>query len=74
VTRDVDASGRRTSEKPRLATITAGIGVFVGVAHLYGPTEQQLVRIFETFHENWDNADRLAATLKHFHAWGRKLK
>ncbi|MBU6398907.1 MAG: hypothetical protein KGS61_01185 [Verrucomicrobia bacterium] len=42
------------------------------VAHLYGLTEAQLVHIFETFHEGWDHADRLDATLKHFHAWARK--
>jgi hypothetical protein len=39
------------------------------VAHLYGLTEKQLVHIFETFHEGWDHAERLGATLKHFHAW-----
>jgi len=43
------------------------------VAHLYGLTEQQLVHIFETFHEGWDYADRLEATLKHFHAWKKRL-
>jgi len=44
------------------------------VAHLYGLTEQQLVHIFETFHEGWDYAGRLEATLGHFHAWAKKLK
>ncbi|MBM3335982.1 hypothetical protein FJY63_15090 [Candidatus Sumerlaeota bacterium] len=44
------------------------------VAHLYGLTEPQLVHIFETFHEGWDYADRLEATLKHFHVWAGKLK
>ncbi len=43
------------------------------VAHLYGLTEKQLVHIFETFHEGWDYADRLAATLKHFHGWKKRL-
>jgi hypothetical protein len=43
------------------------------VAHLYGLTEQQLVHIFETFHEGWAYADRLEATLKHFHAWEKRL-
>ena len=38
------------------------------VAHLYGLTERQLVHISETFHEGWDYAERLAATLEHFHA------
>jgi hypothetical protein len=44
------------------------------VAHLYGLTEQQLVHIFETFHEGWDYAERLDATLKHFRAWAKKAK
>ncbi len=44
------------------------------VAHLYGLTERQLVHIFETFHKAWDFADRLKATLKHFHTWERKSK
>ena len=43
------------------------------VAHLYALTEPQLVHIFETFHEGWDYADRLEATLKHFHAWKKRL-
>ncbi len=43
------------------------------VAHLYGLTEPQLVHIFETFHEGWAYADRLEATLKHFHAWAKEL-
>lgn len=42
------------------------------VAHLYGLTERQLLHLFETFHEGWDYQDRLEATLKHFHAWGKK--
>jgi hypothetical protein len=42
------------------------------VAHLYGLSESQLTHIFETFHEGWDYADRLKATLKHFHAWEKK--
>jgi hypothetical protein len=28
-----------------------------------------LVHIFETFHEGWDYAVRVEATLKHFRAW-----
>jgi hypothetical protein len=36
------------------------------VAHLYGLAEAQLVHIFETFHQGWDFADRLKATVKHF--------
>jgi hypothetical protein len=43
------------------------------VAHLYGLTDPQLVHIFETFHEGWDYNDRLKATLKHFHAWKKRL-
>lgn len=39
------------------------------VAHLYGLTEPQLVRIFETFHEGWDYEERLRATLRHFRTW-----
>jgi hypothetical protein len=42
------------------------------VAHLYGLSESQLTHIFETFHEGWDYADRLKATLKHFHNWSKK--
>ncbi len=36
------------------------------VAHLYGLSEQQLVHIFETFHEGWDYHPRLEAVLNHF--------
>lgn len=43
------------------------------VAHLYNFTEAQLVHIFQTFHEGWDYADRLEATLKHFNAWKKRL-
>ena len=39
------------------------------VAHLYGLSEAHLTHIFETFHEGWDPADRLEATLEHFRAW-----
>lgn len=42
------------------------------VAHLYGLSESQLTHIFETFREGWDYADRLKATLTHFHAWEKK--
>ncbi len=39
------------------------------VAHLYGLSERQLVHVFETFHEGWDYADRLEATLGHYRRW-----
>jgi len=39
------------------------------VGHLYGLSEPQLRHIFETFHEGWDYATRLEATLKHFRTW-----
>jgi len=42
------------------------------VAHLYGLTEKQLLHLFETFHEGWDYAPRLAAVLKHFHTWAKR--
>jgi Eco57I restriction-modification methylase len=42
------------------------------VAHLYGLTESQLTHIFETFHEGWDCAPRLQATLKHFRNWEKR--
>lgn len=42
------------------------------VAHLYGLTESHLRHIFETFHEGWEYQMDLDATLKHFHAWGRR--
>ncbi|MFQ3596120.1 MAG: hypothetical protein SNJ63_08400, partial [Sphingomonadaceae bacterium] len=38
------------------------------VAHLYGLTADQLTHIFETFHEGWDYAPRLAAVMRHFEA------
>jgi hypothetical protein len=38
------------------------------VARLYGLTAGQLRHIFETFHEGWDYADRLGATMSHFQA------
>ncbi|MBI1900484.1 MAG: hypothetical protein HYS13_05130 [Planctomycetia bacterium] len=56
------------------------------VAHLYGLEERHLAHIFETFHEKWqpgtscdhptlgDYNARLAATLRHFRAWGGRLK
>lgn len=40
------------------------------VARLYGLNEQQLVHLFETFHEGWDYGPRLEAVLRHFRAWG----
>ena len=39
------------------------------VAHLYGLSEQQLIHIYETFHEGWDYQTRLDGVLRHFHAW-----
>lgn len=39
------------------------------VAHLYGLSEEQLVHIFETFHEGWDYGERLRATIEHFRRW-----
>ena len=41
------------------------------VAHLYGLSEAQLIHVFETFHEGWDFADRLAATLKEYRQWAK---
>jgi len=43
------------------------------VAHLYGLTEYRLRHIFETFHEGWDNASRMEATLKHYRSWREKI-
>ena len=43
------------------------------VAHLYGLSEEQLIHIFETFHEGWDYQDRLDDTLEHFNDWNQKL-
>ena len=42
------------------------------VAHLYGLEEKHLAHIFETFHEGWDYASRLDATLKHYRRWKGK--
>ena len=42
------------------------------VAGLYGLCQDQLVHIFETFHEGWDYNARLEATLKHFQKWRMK--
>jgi len=36
------------------------------VAHVYALAESELIHIFETFNENWDHADRLDATLRHY--------
>jgi hypothetical protein len=43
------------------------------VAHLYGLTEQHVRHIFETFHEGWDYAARLDATVAHYGAWRTRL-
>jgi hypothetical protein len=37
------------------------------VARLYGLDAAQLTHLFETFHEGWDYAPRLAAVLAHYH-------
>jgi hypothetical protein len=42
------------------------------IAHLYGVTDSQLAHIFETFHEGWDYAPDLDATLRHFAAWASR--
>lgn len=42
------------------------------VAHLYGLSRDQLIHIFETFHEGWDYQPRLDAVLKHFDDWARR--
>ncbi|RVQ66943.1 hypothetical protein EKN06_08315 [Croceicoccus ponticola] len=41
------------------------------VAHLYGLTADQLSHIFESFHEGWDYAPRLAAVMRHYEAHSR---
>jgi hypothetical protein len=38
-------------------------------AHLYGLSEEQLLHIFETFHEGWDYSDRMSGVMRHFHYW-----
>lgn len=39
------------------------------VAHLYELNRDQLIHIFETFHEGWDYHQRLESTLAHFDNW-----
>jgi len=39
------------------------------VAHLYRLSQEQLIHIFETFHEGWDYEERLRSTLKYFKEW-----
>jgi len=39
------------------------------VAHLYDLSVEQLIHIFESFHEGWDYQDRLEKTIKHFQKW-----
>lgn len=36
------------------------------VSHLYGLNEEDVIHIFETFHEGWDYTDRLDRVLEHF--------
>jgi hypothetical protein len=43
------------------------------VAHLYKLSENQLVHIFETFHEGWDFRERLQPTLVYFRHWEEQL-
>lgn len=43
------------------------------VAHLYGLSEDQLIHIFETFHEGWDYHKRLEETLVHYKNWEQRL-
>ena len=43
------------------------------VSHLYGLKRDQLIHIFETFHEGWDYRERLEATLVHFDNWSKQL-
>ena len=43
------------------------------VAHLYGLTREQLVHVFETFHEGWDHEPRLAAVLGYYDDWATRL-
>ncbi len=43
------------------------------VAHLYGLEERQLAHVFETFHEGWDYAERLAGVLNHYGAWAGRV-
>ena len=63
-----DGNALRTMvERDRVCELDAA------VAHLYGLTEKQLVHIFDTFHEGWDYADRLAATLK-FSRLGKEIR
>ncbi len=42
------------------------------VAHLYSLDEQQLVHVFDTFHEGWDYSERLDGVRRHFRAWGAR--
>jgi len=42
------------------------------VASLYNLDENQLVHIFETFHEGWDYQKRLDGVLRHFKKWESK--
>lgn len=41
-------------------------------AHLYGLSYNQLVHIFETFHDSWVYQQRLDAVLQHYQEWAGK--
>lgn len=43
------------------------------VAHLYGLSEQQLMHIFEVFHEGWDYHERLNRVLRYYREWEDRL-
>ena len=43
------------------------------VAHLYGLSKDQLIHVYETFHQGWDYESRLDATLLHYKDWANKL-
>jgi len=39
------------------------------VAHLYGLSEDQLIHIFETFHDGWDYESHLSGVIHHYNNW-----
>ena len=43
------------------------------VAHLYGLSADQLVHIFNTFHDKKIDCERRDAVLNHFHNWENRL-
>lgn len=44
------------------------------VAHLYGLSRADLEVVFETFHRNWDHAERLEGVLSYFEEWSERLE